>query len=150
MWNSDIIVASPTASFGLPEPSIGLYAAAGGLPRLMRIVGLPLASEIALTGRRLSAQEALAANLINKVSARQEDVVADAVEMARKIGMQSPDGIIVTRAGLREALETGSVERAAQLTAERFERHLFEGENLKIGLAAFAGKRKPKWVPSKL
>jgi enoyl-CoA hydratase/carnithine racemase len=54
---SDMVVASPTASFGLPEATVGLYAAAGGLPRIVRNVGLQIASEVAMTGRRFSAQE---------------------------------------------------------------------------------------------
>jgi 1,4-dihydroxy-2-naphthoyl-CoA synthase len=54
---SDMVVASPTAIFGLPEATVGLYAAAGGLPRIVRNVGLQIASEVAMTGRRLSAQE---------------------------------------------------------------------------------------------
>jgi enoyl-CoA hydratase/carnithine racemase len=44
---SDMVVASPTASFGLPEATVGLYAAAGGLPRIVRNVGLQIASEVA-------------------------------------------------------------------------------------------------------
>jgi enoyl-CoA hydratase/carnithine racemase len=58
-YGSDLIVASPTASFGLPEATVGLYAAAGGLPRLVHNTSLQIASEIAMTGRRLTAQEAL-------------------------------------------------------------------------------------------
>jgi len=50
---SDIVVASPTAAFGLPEATVGLYAAAGGLPRIVRNAGLQIASEVAMTGRRL-------------------------------------------------------------------------------------------------
>jgi enoyl-CoA hydratase/carnithine racemase len=55
--SSDMVVASPKASFGLPEATVGLYAAAGGLPRIVRNCGLQIASEVAMTGRRLSPQE---------------------------------------------------------------------------------------------
>ncbi|KAF8859052.1 putative carnitinyl-CoA dehydratase [Acephala macrosclerotiorum] len=148
--NCDLVVASPTATFGLPEAQVGLYAAAGGLPRLVRNVGLPIASEIALTNRRLSASEALNFNLINKISQSQESVVEEAVELAKKIVKLSPDGVIVSRAGLREAWETASVEEARKKVADRFEKGLFEGENMRIGLKAFATKTRPVWVPSKL
>src|SRR4051812_31187986 len=121
-----MIVASPRAQFGLPEALRGLYAGAGGLSRLVRLAGLTLASEVALTGRRLSAQEALQHGIANKISATHDSVVAEAVDMARSIGELSPDAVIVTRHGLRIALETGSVERASQLTAERYGRALFE------------------------
>ena len=147
---SDMVVASPRASFGLPEASRGLYAAAGGLARLVRIVGLPVASEIAMTGRKLSAEEAVKFQVANKVSRTHESVVDETVEMAKLIAGLSPDAIIITRSGLREALETASVERAAQKTEERFGHAMKTGENIRIGLDAFANKRQPQWVPSKL
>ena len=143
-------VASPTASFGLPESLRGIYAGAGGLPRLLRNVGLPLASEIAMTGRTLSAKEALQYQLINAVSSSPETCVAEAVKLAEKVAGISPDAILVTRAALRETWETGSVERGFELVDQRFKKGLMEGENAKEGLAAFADKRKPVWRASKL
>jgi len=148
--NSDMVIAAPNATFGLPEVQVGLYAAAGGLSRVMRTVGLQIASEIALTGRRLSADEVLGYHLINKIAKSQESVVDEAVEVAKRIASLSPDGVIVSRAGLREAWETGSVERATQRTGERYDRLLFEGENMRIGVEAFAAKKKPLWVASKI
>jgi enoyl-CoA hydratase/carnithine racemase len=128
----------------------GIYASAGGLPRIMRTCGLQIASEIALTGRRLSAAEAKSYGLINRISQSQDSLLAEAVELAQQIVATSPDAIFVTRQGLREAWETASVERAAQITAERWRGKLIESENTQIGLVAFARKEKPKWVPSKL
>jgi len=145
-----MVVASPTATFGLPEALRGIYAAAGGPSRLVRIVGLPLASQIALTGRPITAQQALSYHLINVVSKTPESVVDEAVALARQIAELSPDSVIVTRAALRESLENGSVERATELVDERFKVGLNEGENAREGLMAFAEKRKPKWMPSKL
>jgi enoyl-CoA hydratase/carnithine racemase len=147
---SDMLVASPQASFGLPEAKRGLYAGAGGLSRLVRITGLPIATEVAMTGRVLSATEALKYNIINKVSATHASVVDEAVDLAKSIGEMSPDAIIVTRSGLREALEQGSVERASQITQEKYGRALALAENTTIGLDAFAKKQKPNWVASKL
>jgi len=88
--------------------------------------------------------------LVNQISKSRETVVAEAVQLAGRIASISPDSIIVTRAALREAWETASVEQAYQITDERFRKKIFEGENVKEGLAAFAQKRRPKWVPSKL
>jgi enoyl-CoA hydratase/carnithine racemase len=143
-------VASPTATFGLPESLRGIYAGAGGLPRLVRNVGLPLASEIAMTGRTLSAAEALRFNLINHVSASPATLLDEAVKLAQKVADISPDAIIVTRAAIRETWENGSVERGYQLVDERLKRGLMEGENSREGLAAFREKRKPVWKASKL
>lgn len=148
--NSDIILASPKATFGLPEASRGLYAAAGGLSRLVRLAGMTLASEIALTGRNLSAAEALHHGIINRISQTPASLVPEAIAVAEKMSELSPDAIIVTRHGLRESWELASVERASQSTDNRYGRALKEGENLKIGLRAFREKKKPKWVASKL
>lgn len=145
-----MVVAAPEATFGLPEALRGIYAAAGGLPRLVRNVGMPVASEIAMTGRTLTAQEALQYQLINKVSKSRASVVDEAIELAKKISNLSPDAVIVTRLALREAWENSSVERAFQLADDRLKEKLHSGENAREGLAAFAQKRKPNWTPSKL
>lgn len=145
-----MIVASPTATFGLPESLRGIYAGAGGLPRLVRNAGLPLASEVSMTGRTLSAKEALAHNIINSVSASRETCVDEAVKLASKVANISPDAIYVTRVALRETWETGSVDRGFQIVDDRLKRGLMDGENAKEGLAAFREKRKPVWKASKL
>ena len=145
-----MVVASPKAYFGLPEVTVGLYAAAGGLPRIVRNCGLQIGSEIAMTGRRLTAKEALDFHLINKISKTPESLVAESVDVAKKIASLSPDAIIITRHGLREAWETGSVERASQRTSDRYDQALLDGPNMKIGLDAFAAKKKPQWVSSKI
>lgn len=147
---SDLLIASPNATFALPEASRGLYAAAGGLSRLVRLIGVPLASEVALAGRRLTAADALRLNLVNAISATPESVVEEAVAMASRIGELSPDAVVVSRHGLRMAWEEGSVEAAARRTEEVYGRGLREGENLRVGLRAFREKKRPEWVASKL
>ncbi|KAL5117723.1 hypothetical protein ACEQ8H_004333 [Pleosporales sp. CAS-2024a] len=146
----DLVVAAPGATFGLPEALRGIFAGAGGPPRLVRNVGLPVASEMALTGKSITAQRAKELNLVNRIAASQETVVDEAIKLANEIAQISPDAAIVTRAALREAWEHGSVERATQLTIERFNEPLQSGENALEGLKAFAEKRKPNWRPSKL
>ncbi|KAF1812762.1 enoyl-CoA hydratase-like protein [Eremomyces bilateralis CBS 781.70] len=148
--NCDLVVASPKASFGLPESTVGLYAGAGGLARVVRNCGLQIGSEIGLTGRRLSAQEAKGFHLVNVIAQTPESVVEEALKLARHIADISPDATFVTRQGLREAWETASVERATQLTGDRWAEKLMRGENARIGLAAFAAKKKPQWVSSNL
>ena len=72
----DLAIAVRHARFGLPEPRVGL-AAHGGLHRLARQIPLKQAMEIALTGRLLSAKEALAYGLLN--------AVVDAAELAAEV-----------------------------------------------------------------
>ncbi|KAF1841323.1 ClpP/crotonase [Cucurbitaria berberidis CBS 394.84] len=146
----DLVVASPGAIFGLPEALRGIFAGAGGPPRLVRNIGLPVASEMALTGRPITAQRAKELNLVNRISPSQETVVEEALKLANEIAAISPDAAIVTRAALRQAWEHGSVERATQITIEQYGNALQAGENALEGLKAFAEKRKPSWKPSKL
>jgi enoyl-CoA hydratase/carnithine racemase len=70
--------------------------------------------------------------------------------MAERITGLSPDAIIVTRQGLREAWENPSVQQATSTVREEYVHRLLEGENFKIGVGAFARKTAPEWVPSKL
>ncbi|KAL4948198.1 ClpP/crotonase-like domain-containing protein [Aspergillus filifer] len=148
--NCDMVVASPTAQFSLPEVQRGLYAGAGGLSRIIRTVGMQVGTELALTGRRISATEAKSLRLVNHVSESPEKVLNDAIELANRVADVSPDAVIVSRHGLREAWETGSVEQASRATAVLYGAKLVKGENIKRGLQAFAEKRKPEWVGSKL
>src|ERR1700761_5605349 len=80
--NSDLTIASPNAQFGLPEAEVGVYAYGGGLPRLVHTVGMQMASDIALTGRRVSAQEARSLGLIQGIAESPETVVAETLEKA--------------------------------------------------------------------
>lgn len=145
-----MVVAAPGAVFGLPEALRGIFAGAGGPPRLVRNVGLPVASEMALTGKPITAQRAKELNLVNRISPSQETVVDEALKLANEIAAISPDSAIVTRAALREAWETASVERATQITIEQYNHGLNASENALEGLSAFAEKRKPNWKASKL
>ncbi|EPS28019.1 hypothetical protein PDE_02964 [Penicillium oxalicum 114-2] len=148
--NCDLIVASPQAYFGLPEVLRGLYAGAGGLSRIVRDCGMRIGTELALTGRRVPAQEALSLRLINRIAQSHESVLDEALEMAKEIANKSPDAIIVSRSGLRESWETASTIEADKITAEKYGRGLLASENLRIGLEAFAAKKQPQWVASKL
>lgn len=144
---SDMVVAAPTAQFGLPEISVGLYAAAGGPARLVKIVGYPLAAELAMTARRISAQQALEYRLINRIASSPVD---ECLALADEMAQYSPDAIIVTRQALREAWETGSAEQATIRTRQDYGSRLLKGENFRIGVDAFANKKRPNWVPSRL
>lgn len=116
---------------------------------MVRIFGMQAAAEIALTGRNLTAAELEKRGFL-KVAASPDTLMDEALKLAADIGDMSPDAVVVTRAGLREAWETASVQRSAQLTDERYHAALMSSENTRIGLEAFAKKQKPNWVASKL
>jgi len=110
----------------------GVSPIGGVLPRLIRTIGLQRASEFALTGRNITAQEAFQWGLVNKV-VRQDEVVSEAVKYATMIAGNSPDAIICTRAGLRQGWETAAVERAVDITLEREFAELQKGDNILEG-----------------
>jgi len=85
----DLIVASETAQFGQPEINLGVLPGAGGTQRLTRAVGKSLAMDVILTGRFLSADEALRAGLVARVVAR-EAWLTEAKRVAAAIAAKSP------------------------------------------------------------
>ena len=75
----DFRIASQDAVFALPEASLGLIPAAGGTQSLPRIVGLPRAMELALTGRRMTTSEAVRAGFVDWLVPREQlKIVAEA------------------------------------------------------------------------
>ena len=127
----------------------GTAAVEGSFPRMYASFGMQRAMLLALTAYTLKAEEAKQWGLVQKI-VPSEELVKEAVKMASLIGGMSPDSVVVSRLGIRQAMETPSVERATQLIAEMFAERLMNGENAKEGLRAFQEKRAPKWVPSKL
>jgi len=80
----DIRIASQNAQFGTPEVGLGIIPAAGGTQTLPRIVGRGKALEMLLTGRRIHAEEAYKAGLVNRVVPR-DKLLPTVEEIARKI-----------------------------------------------------------------
>lgn len=85
----DLIVAERSATFGLPEVQRGLIANGGGLIRLPRRMPAAIAADVLLTGRRLSAEEALHHGVVSRV-VDDGDALPTALELARGIAASSP------------------------------------------------------------
>lgn len=149
--NCDMVVASASATFALPEVKRGVVAIAGALPRIVRTIGRPRAMEMALTGRVVGAAEAREWGLVNAVTGDGEgEVVAKAVEMAGLIAANSPDAVVVSREGIKLGWEGVGAEEGSRLLMENWYPRLLAGENIKEGVRAFVEKRKPVWRPAKL
>ena len=136
----DVIVASESARFGQPETSLGIIPGAGGTQRLTRAVGKAIAMDVILSGRLLSAQEALAAGLVARVVAR-EAWLDEAKRVARDIAAKGP---VATRLA-KEAVDR-AYESTLHLGLEYERRALylaFASEDANEGLTAFTEKRKP-------
>jgi enoyl-CoA hydratase len=138
----DLIVASETARFGQPETSLGILPGAGGTQRLVRAVGKSLAMDVILSGRVLSAQEALAAGLVARVVAR-EGWLDEAKRVARDIAAKGPVATRLAKEAVDRAFE---VPLAAGVEAERRALYLaFASADAREGLTAFVEKRKPQF-----
>lgn len=142
--NCDMIIASEKAEFGLVEVKRGVAPYAGALPRLIRTLGLQRASELALTGKLISAQKGYEWGFVNLVTPH-DRVVEQAIRCAAMMAENSPDSIICTRAGLRQGWNTASVIEATAVTGRNEWAELQRGNNIKEGLKAFQERRKPVW-----
>jgi len=136
----DLIVASETAQFGQPEINLGVLPGAGGTQRLTRASGKALAMDVILTGRFLSAAEALQAGLVARVVAR-EAWLDEAKRVARTIAAKSPISVRLAKEAVDAAAE---VPLSAGLELERRAFYLARAaEDATEGLNAFVEKRRP-------
>jgi enoyl-CoA hydratase len=138
----DIIIASETAQFGQPEINIGVMPGAGGTQRLTRAVGKALAMEMVLSGRFISAEEAKAAGLINKI-VPVELYLEEAVKMATSIAAKSPIAVQLAKESVLKAFES-SLQEGLFFERKNFYM-LFATEDQKEGMNAFVEKRKPEF-----
>ncbi|MBG6224527.1 enoyl-CoA hydratase [Arthrobacter sp. CAN_A2] len=97
---ADFRLGTPRLRIGNPETGLGILPAAGATWRLKELVGEPLALEILLAGRILSAEEALDARLITEIHAP-EDLLAAAHALADRIGRQDPLAVRITKSVFR-------------------------------------------------
>jgi isohexenylglutaconyl-CoA hydratase len=141
---ADVVIASDTAVFRLPETSLGVVPAQIA-PFLVERLGYSEAKRLAVTGGRLGAQEALALRLVHKVcdSAHLEQMLASVLS---DIAMCAPQAIAATKALIskaRYAPASALVQEAAGVFADA----VLGTEGIE-GTTAFLQKRKPHWVLS--
>ncbi|KAI0098320.1 enoyl-hydratase [Nemania sp. FL0031] len=148
--NCDLVIAHESATFGLPEVTIGVIALAGALPRLVRSVGRQRAAEMALVGGRYSAEEMLGWGLVNEVVKEGEDVVGAAVKWAERIAANSPDAVIVSREGMKLGWEGVGPQQGTDIIMKGWYARIESGENFVEGVKSFNERRKPVWKDSKL
>jgi enoyl-CoA hydratase len=138
VMNCDIIIASETAQFGQPEINLGVIPGAGGTQRLTRILGKYKAMEMILTGRPISAQEAHALGLVNKV-VPVEVFMDEARAMAKEIAKKSPIAVRLAKEAVLKTFDT-SISEGLEFERKNFYM-LFASEDQKEGMRAFMEKR---------
>jgi enoyl-CoA hydratase/carnithine racemase len=136
----DLIVASETATFGVPEITLGIIPGGGGTQRLARVIGRQRAMELVLTGRRFDAQEGASLGLVNEVVPAGE-WLASAMAMGQRVAKRPP---IAARLAKQAVLAAEETTMAAGLEQER---RLYElamaTEDRVEGMLAFLEKRDP-------
>jgi enoyl-CoA hydratase len=140
---TDIRIASEDARFGLPEPRWALFPAGGSTVRLPRQIPYCRAMEILLTGDMISAQEALAIGLVNRV-VPSGDVLDAAYAVAERI---AANGRVAVQAIKRSVLESSGValEEAYAIEARHARRALCTEDSIE-GPLAFSEKRRPRFT----
>jgi len=139
----DLIVASRTAVFGIPEVKRNLVAAAGALFRLPRKLPRNVAMELALTGRLdFPAERAHHFGLVN-VLCEEGEALEAAKRLAAQIGENAPLAVRESRRIMLEATDQPD-EVGWRLSAEGMGK-MFGTEDFTEGLAAFVEKRPPRW-----
>lgn len=136
----DMIVASESARFGQPEIKIGVMPGAGGTQRLTRAVGKALAMEMVLTGKFITAEEALQAGLINKI-VPVELYLTEAFRLAAEIAQLSPLAVKMAKESVLRAFDS-TLEEGLHFERKNFYL-LFASEDQKEGMQAFMEKRAP-------
>ena len=138
----DFRIAADCATFGFPEVKVGAFASGSGTQRLPRLVGRSRAMELLLTGRTITAQEALAIGLVEFVFPK-ENLQAEAMKIARTIASYSTSSIRATKQcinhGLRAGWQAGLALESDLRVKTGGNADALEGRN------AFLEKRPPKF-----
>jgi len=138
----DLVVASTTATFGIPEVKRSLVAAAGGLFRLGRKIPFNIAMELALTGDPISAELAHHHGLVNRLCEPGE-ALAVATGLAEQICANAPVAVRESRRVVIEATHA-SDDVGWKMSAEGMGAAM-RSEDFSEGLTAFIEKRPPQW-----
>ena len=137
-----LVVAADTARFGQPEINLGLMPGGGGTQRLTRSVGKSLAMDMILSGRMISAEEALAHGLAARV-VPQDSLLAEAVKLGKQIATKAPLAVRLAKASITRGFE-GRVDDGVELERDLFFL-LFSTHDAHEGMHAFIEKRQPSF-----
>jgi cyclohexa-1,5-dienecarbonyl-CoA hydratase len=139
----DFIIASENSSFATPEILVGCYPPVA-LARFSSLIGYRRAADMILTGRTISAEEALAMGFISRV-APNEQLETALARIVDELLAKSGSVLRVTLNGLRE-LSLRGFDDALRRSEEIYRNDLLATEDVEEGVRAFLEKRKPSWT----
>jgi crotonobetainyl-CoA hydratase len=142
---SDLVVACESAIFGLPEVKVGLFAAAGGVFRIVHQLPRKVALEMILTGEPISAAEAAQWGLINQV-VPDGTVLEAALALAERVTVNAPLSVQASKR-IAYGADDGVIpdEEPGWARTQREFGVVLKSEDAKEGPLAFAEKREPVW-----
>jgi enoyl-CoA hydratase len=141
----DILYCANTATFGQPEVKLGTIPGAGGSQRLTTAIGKSKAMELILTGKNFSGKEAEQWGLAAKaIDGDNEAVLNGALETAEKIASFSRVAIVAAKEVVNKSQDLGVREGVEY--ERRIFHALFGSQDQKIGMKAFAEKKKAEWT----
>jgi enoyl-CoA hydratase len=140
MMYCDIVIASETARFGQPEINLGIIPGAGGTQRLTRALGKARAMDLILTGRMITAQEALAMGLVSRVVPA-EHYFDEALKVCNELCEKAPLAVQAGKEAVATAFET-ALSEGIEFEKKLFYM-LFATDDQKEGMRAFIEKRSP-------
>jgi len=139
----DIIIASEGTKLGQPEINIGIIPGGGGTQRLARAVGKYKAMEMILTGAMITAEEAKALGLVNRVVPPGK-YLEEATKLALEIASKGPIAVRSAKKAIAASQEMG-ISSGLELERTLFY-DLFGTQDKKEGMSAFLEKRKPNFL----
>jgi enoyl-CoA hydratase len=138
----DMIVCATDTKFGLPEVKRSLVAAAGGLFRLPRAIGMAPALEVIMTGDPLPAERAYQLGMVNQV-VPEDEVMSAAKALAERVMKAAPIAVQASR-GVAVRAFTEDDGALWQASFDAFSRNA-KTEDFREGPLAFIEKREPRW-----
>ena len=138
----DLVIASETATFGLPEVNRGLIAGSGGLLRLAAVLPRAVAMQLALTARTVTAVEAQRWGLVNEV-VPEGQALAASLELADRIADGPPLAMRCTKELIADS--PGWTSEQAWRRQDELLAEVLAGDEAREGAAAFAERRPPEW-----
>ena len=136
----DIRIASSNAKVGLTETALGIIPGAGGTQRLPRLIGVGKAKELIFTARRITADEALAYGIVEKVVPA-KDLLEEAKALAAEMAKNAPLSLIQAKVAINQGIQT-DITTGLQIESLAYSRLLYTEDRLE-GLRAFQEKRSP-------
>ena len=128
--------------FGVPEVTLGVFPGFGATQRLPRLIGKGMAKELIMTGRMISAQEALQMGMVNRVLP-QASLMEETKKVAAQIAGNGPIGVRLAKMVVNSGFDIDLVE-ACSMESMAFSL-CFTTEDQKEGMRAFAEKRRPRF-----